>query len=237
MKNYLKNYGFVLAVLIITLYGFNSCTTQTAVPCPEFSNNQNKAKRQAKINKATNYLTHIFSNSHKNTFVKKDKPEKVQTSDIVNQQIAEIRNQIEISQIDQNTEPALLASSQNVITPTLKLAGVKEKIKMLQARENIDLNTYRKEYREIKKEVENNFVNSNLSNDNLAPKGDGSGYSIAALVLGIVGLVLAGLICGALAIIFGGIGLSKKQKKGMAIAGIILGAIDIVGALLVISTM
>lgn len=60
------------------------------------------------------------------------------------------------------------------------------------------------------------------------------GFSITALVLGIVGLVLSctgiGFIAGILAIIFGGISIYKKEGiKGMAIAGLVLGILSIVG--------
>ena len=67
----------------------------------------------------------------------------------------------------------------------------------------------------------------------------GNGMAVAALVCGIVGAVLAfipflffvGLILGILAIVFGAIGLSRANKgasgKGMAIAGLILGAVSL----------
>ena len=59
-----------------------------------------------------------------------------------------------------------------------------------------------------------------------------NGFAIAALVCGIVGLFIANFILGPLAIIFGGIGLSRANRgargRGMALAGIILGVIAIV---------
>lgn len=62
-----------------------------------------------------------------------------------------------------------------------------------------------------------------------------SGLSIAAMVLGIVGICLSwipilnsiSLILGILAIIFGLIGTVKKQSKGKAITGLVLGLISI----------
>ena len=56
-----------------------------------------------------------------------------------------------------------------------------------------------------------------------------SGFNIASLVLGIVSIVLwctgyVSIICAILALIFGIIGI-KKQGKGMAIGGIVTGAI------------
>jgi hypothetical protein len=59
-----------------------------------------------------------------------------------------------------------------------------------------------------------------------------NGFAIAGLVCGIVGIFIANIILGPLAVIFGGIGLSRANKgakyKGMAIAAIILGAIDVI---------
>ena len=61
---------------------------------------------------------------------------------------------------------------------------------------------------------------------------DKKGFSIAALVLGIIAIVLCciwyiSVPCGILAIIFGIIGI-KSSKKGMSIAGLITGAIGLV---------
>jgi hypothetical protein len=58
-----------------------------------------------------------------------------------------------------------------------------------------------------------------------------NGLAIAGLVCGIVGLVLLNIILGPLAIIFGGVGLSRARRgaahRGMSIAGIVLGIVDI----------
>jgi hypothetical protein len=55
--------------------------------------------------------------------------------------------------------------------------------------------------------------------------------AIAALVCGIVGIFIFEVVLGALAIIFGGIGVSRANRgagrRGIAWAGVILGAIDI----------
>ena len=64
------------------------------------------------------------------------------------------------------------------------------------------------------------------------PEKDKKGFSIAALVLGIIAIVLCciwyiSVPCGILAIIFGIIGI-KSSKKGMSIAGLITGAIGLV---------
>ena len=61
----------------------------------------------------------------------------------------------------------------------------------------------------------------------------GNGMAVAALVCGLVGLVLFGILLGLLAIIFGSIGIGTANKrggagKGMAIAGLILGCVDMI---------
>ncbi len=63
----------------------------------------------------------------------------------------------------------------------------------------------------------------------------GKGFGIAALILGIIGLILSlliittlfGLVLGILAIIFGLIGTSKDETKTLAIIGLIFGLIAV----------
>jgi hypothetical protein len=59
-----------------------------------------------------------------------------------------------------------------------------------------------------------------------------NGLAIAALVCGIIGLFFLSIILGPLALIFGIIALRRANAgasgRGMAIAGIVLGAVDIV---------
>ena len=54
----------------------------------------------------------------------------------------------------------------------------------------------------------------------------GGGWGIAAIACGFIGLFVAPLLLGSLAIIFGALGL-KKDLKGLAIAGLILGIIEL----------
>ena len=56
---------------------------------------------------------------------------------------------------------------------------------------------------------------------------NGNGYSIASMVLGIVGIFFAGVICGILAIVFAVNAKKKKQNKGMTTTGMVLGIIDV----------
>jgi hypothetical protein len=60
----------------------------------------------------------------------------------------------------------------------------------------------------------------------------GNGLAVAGLVCGLVGLVLFNYILGPLAIVFGGVGLSRANRgaghRGMSIAAIVLGIVDLV---------
>jgi hypothetical protein len=70
-----------------------------------------------------------------------------------------------------------------------------------------------------------------------------SGFSIASFVLGITGIFIFGLPAGILAVVFGGIALSRYKRnpdeklRGLAIAGLILGIVDIIGVIIVLANM
>jgi hypothetical protein len=59
-----------------------------------------------------------------------------------------------------------------------------------------------------------------------------NGLAIAGLVCGLVGLLFLNIILGPLAIIFGGVGLSRANRgaghRGMAMAAVILGVVDLI---------
>ena len=69
------------------------------------------------------------------------------------------------------------------------------------------------------------------------------GFGVASMVLGIVSLFVFGIPAGTLAVIFGGIALSRVRKdpslrgRGMAIAGLVCGIIGIVGALYIVAIL
>jgi len=65
---------------------------------------------------------------------------------------------------------------------------------------------------------------------------DGGGMGIASFVLSLVGLFVAAVICGTLAVIFGVIGMKPgKAHHGLAVAGFIIGVIDVVAGLILLS--
>ena len=56
----------------------------------------------------------------------------------------------------------------------------------------------------------------------------GKVFGIIGLVSGIIGALVFWYIFGPIAIIFGAIGIAKDDSKGLGIAGLVLGTIDIV---------
>lgn len=73
------------------------------------------------------------------------------------------------------------------------------------------------------------------------PPRQSNGLAIASLVCGIIGCLFFGIILGPLAVIFGAVGLSRANRgasgKGMAIAGLILGVIATVVAIVLIAAI
>lgn len=53
----------------------------------------------------------------------------------------------------------------------------------------------------------------------------GKGYGIASLIISIIGIFVAGIILGPIAIILGLVGRKKDDSKGLATAGLIIGII------------
>jgi hypothetical protein len=64
-------------------------------------------------------------------------------------------------------------------------------------------------------------------------------YGIVALICGILGLFIpfAGLFLGIIAIILGGLGTSRDDSPGMATVGIVLGVLDLICGIILISML
>lgn len=74
---------------------------------------------------------------------------------------------------------------------------------------------------------------------NNSGKGQGTGFGIASLVLGIVSIVVCciwyiSIPAGILAIVFGIMQIVKNEKRGMAIAGIICSAVGVIASIVVL---
>jgi hypothetical protein len=63
-----------------------------------------------------------------------------------------------------------------------------------------------------------------------------NGLAVAGFIASLVGLFIFGIILGILAIIFGAIGL-ESQRRGLAIAALIIGIVDIVAAVIIIGSL
>ncbi|MDG1348550.1 MAG: DUF4190 domain-containing protein [Flavobacteriales bacterium] len=82
--------------------------------------------------------------------------------------------------------------------------------------------------------VKTEIVSENTNLTMEAPvRGGGPGMGIAALCCGILGFFFLPFLLGPLAIIFGALGL-KNSGRGMAIAGLVLGSIQVLLVLIVI---
>ena len=104
---------------------------------------------------------------------------------------------------------------------------------------------------EENKNYENEIIDTNITEETVyyeetnvepdkKPKGTGKGPGIASLICGIISLIgccgawYVGIPCGIAAIICGIIQCVKNRSKGMAVAGIICGAIGIVMSIVVL---
>lgn len=71
------------------------------------------------------------------------------------------------------------------------------------------------------------------NNTNIQSQKKNNGLGLSSFVLSLVGLIIAGIPCGILSIIFGGISIAKfnpetQKNKWMGIVGLIIGIIDVV---------
>ena len=91
-------------------------------------------------------------------------------------------------------------------------------------------------------------IGSLMSGDGVPPPGTppprpSSGKATAAMVLGILGLVLFPVICSALAIIFGSLAMRQTSRdpeldgRGQAIAGLVMGIVGFLVAVLVLAAV
>lgn len=75
------------------------------------------------------------------------------------------------------------------------------------------------------------YKNAPTATETVPSTGRSNGLAIAGMVCGLVGLLVFAVVLGPLAIIFGGIGLSRAKSgaphRNMAIAAIVLGIVDL----------
>lgn len=113
--------------------------------------------------------------------------------------------------------------------------------------ENGQRNPSEMNYTQVPQNYTNNYqqpkppiINQYNTYQNNPQSSEGQGFGIASLVLGIFGffvvccIPIIGAIPSILAIIFGALGMKYPAGKGMAIAGLILGCIGLVPALIML---
>ena len=171
--------------------------------------------------------------NNKDTVIKNDNSNietNDQTIEKTETNIEEIKKDAELNLADNITskpdhQPVVQSASNTDTKPNIEPAP------------KIDTNTAPqiiKEEQPVQKQE--NVNNSNTTANQ--PQKDKKGFSIAALVLGIVAIVLSflwyiSIPCGILAIVFGTIGI-KSSKRGMSISGIVTGIIGMIISIFII---
>lgn len=93
--------------------------------------------------------------------------------------------------------------------------------------------------------VQQNYSNAQANNNNVVQGGTKktNGLAVTSFVCSMVGIVVFGLVMGILAICFGAVGLSRtkyfpeESGKGFAVAGIVVGIIEVIIMILYIVTV
>lgn len=80
-------------------------------------------------------------------------------------------------------------------------------------------------------EEKNEVLNEEKVVNNQEGQKNSNGLATASLVLGLVGLLIAAIPCGILAVIFSATS-RKNGKSGSATAGLVLGIIDIISGII-----
>lgn len=159
-------------------------------------------------------------------------------NDQLNNYVSVVNQAIELQKSIIPTQIATSVSRTPNLTPR-EGVGVQIKNVFLTSK---NIKSFKREYNSIKQEQIKHFIKKNKTDDPLPevgkPAQGGKGLSIASFVLSLVGLLIFGLICGILAIVFGAIALGKGNAgRGLAIAGIVIGVIDVVFVLVYLASL
>ena len=134
----------------------------------------------------------------------------------------------EISSVTSQSDNITASANENLIiekniTPTI----TNQESKLESYNNSISFSAFKKEFKK---------GTSSIIRSNKTYGASMNGLAVAGFICSIVGIIVFGLILGVVAIILSGIGLSKINKdpinwngKGLAIAGIIIGILDIIG--------
>ncbi len=107
-----------------------------------------------------------------------------------------------------------------------------------------DIRTKPAGIRQNGKQVKNHtFTDDNHSVPAGGDTRTGEGMAIASFVLGVLGLIVLGIPFGIMSVVFGSTAIGRIRRsgvrsgRGMAIAGIVLGIVDIIGVLIVLTSL
>jgi hypothetical protein len=135
------------------------------------------------------------------------------------------------------------ADQQDAKTGNANKAPVRTDVKTVKKKANI-LKVYAKNTRSnyvflVEQAQQRSLIYKHLekaSDRNEAGNPKKNGLAVAGFIASLVGLFIFGIILGILAIIFGAIGL-ESQRRGLAIAALIIGIVDIVAAVIIIGSL
>ncbi len=170
-------------------------------------------------------------------YIKKEKNKDKDAQVIADEQ----RNKPEfVSKNEVVDNETLIASINDDPLSIVQTNSVLDNMKELYNSDIKDINAFRKEYHKTTKEFGKNLGKINPKKKDMMEKNSplkhvGGGFSIASFVLGIIGFITQGYVCGVLAIVFGIIGLVRGRRKGLAVFGLIFGILDIIGASLALT--
>lgn len=136
---------------------------------------------------------------------------------------------------------ALEKTSEKIRMPIHTVNSLKEDDSPTDEEVLATLETKSLEYVILKKSLEYTAKKAEKQDDpRFVKKKNPLGFAVASFVISLVGLIIAGIPLGIVAIILAMIALNRYKKyggtmKGFAIAGLIIGVIDIIGALIVLA--
>ena len=237
MKNLTLTFFKTVSFVLVFTFLFAACTTDKSLTRTDFYKS-----RVVKKPDNRGFELSLLQKHHVKDGLKRNDNSKAKESVLAQKPATLIESLAEFEEITPAPAASIACVNQNLFVDPVK-TKLTTRISSLY-KNNTDIRSFHKGYTEIKKEQVNTFkkntIRKNTINEdpkaNKAPGADRPGMSIASFVLGIVGLFIAGLICGTLAVVFGVIGM-KRGLKGLAIAGLILGIIDIIAALIIIASL
>lgn len=253
----MKKIAFFRIILSVMTIGilFSSCSTYSPVVCSDFERNGiniTKAKHFFLKNNLLikkNITQNKQSKNKNRSHIKPNNENLIMLLDSLENLLSNIPKSISIASdsgvvvnemIYRRIDSNLIASKESVINIKTAMSNTATRLKSTYLQKDMRFNDFRKEMKSIRDDFNKDIKKIIMPKRNTASmtqktSGNGSGLSIASFVLSIIGLIVAALICGILAIIFGGIGLARGGRKGLAIAGLIIGIIDVIMGILILA--